>query len=187
MWPDLFHVTSFNTLASALNVLTAMITPALLLSATGTYILATTSRLGRVVDRMRLVSEKVEALSLNEQAAMRIERIEDYRAQMRRLRVRLGLLQNAVISLYSAALTFILCSVAIGVTAAISLKLYWLPCCWPPRLRSSARRATRLAISKWKASFCGNSFAITPSCSSSRLRTRSASPTESAADFQRCS
>jgi hypothetical protein len=127
MWPDLFHVTSFNTLASALNVLTAMITPALLLSATGTYILATTSRLGRVVDRMRLVSEKVEALSLNEQAAMRIERIEDYRAQMRRLRVRLGLLQNAVISLYSAALTFILCSVAIGVTAAISLKLYWLP------------------------------------------------------------
>ncbi len=127
MWPDLFHVTSFNTLASALNVLTAMITPALLLSATGTYILATTSRLGRVVDRMRLVSDRVEALSLNEQAGMRVERIEDYRAQMRRLRVRLGLLQNAVISLYSAALTFILCSVAIGVTAAISLKLYWLP------------------------------------------------------------
>jgi hypothetical protein len=127
MWPDLFHIASFNTLASALNVLTSMITPALLLSATGTYILATTSRLGRVVDRMRLVSEKVEALSLNEQAGMRMERIEDYRAQMRRLRVRLGLLQNAVISLYSAALTFILCSVAIGLTAAISLKLYWLP------------------------------------------------------------
>jgi hypothetical protein len=127
MWPDLFHIASFNTLASALNVLTAMITPALLLSATGTYILATTSRLGRVVDRMRLVSEKVEALSLNEQAGMRAERIDDYRGQMRRLRVRLGLLQSAVISLYSAALTFILCSVAIGVTAAISLKLYWLP------------------------------------------------------------
>ena len=127
MWPDLIHITNFNTLASALNVLTAMITPALLLSATGTYILATTGRLGRVVDRMRLVSDKVEALSLNEQAAMRVERIDDYRAQMRRLRKRLGLLQSAVIMLYTAALTFILCSVAIGTTAAISLKLYWVP------------------------------------------------------------
>lgn len=127
MWPDLLHITSFNTLASALNVLTAMITPALLLSATGTYILATTGRLGRVVDRMRLVSEKVEALSLNELAGLRAERIEDYQAQMRRLRVRLGFLQNAVIMLYSSALTFILCSVAIGVTAAVSLRFYWLP------------------------------------------------------------
>jgi hypothetical protein len=126
MWPDLLRISSFNTLASALNVLTAMITPALFISATGTYILATTGRLGRVVDRMRLVSEKVEALSLNEQAGMRMERIEDYRAQMRRLRVRLGLLQQAVVMLYTAALTFILCSVAIGVTA-ISLKWFWVP------------------------------------------------------------
>ena len=87
MWPDLLHVTNFNTLASALNVLAAMITPALLLSATGTYILATTGRLGRVVDRMRLVSEKVEVLSLNEMAGMREERIADYQSQMRRLRI----------------------------------------------------------------------------------------------------
>ncbi len=127
MWPDLLHIVNFNTLASALNVLTAMITPALLISATGTYILAVSGRLGRVVDRMRLVSDRVETLFQNEGAGMREERINDYRAQMKRLNKRLRLLQRALIMLYTAALTFILCSVAIGTTAAVSLKLYWIP------------------------------------------------------------
>lgn len=127
MWPDLPQLAKFSTLASALNVLTAMITPALLISATGTYILAVSGRLGRVVDRMRLVSDRVESLFTNEQARLREERINDYRAQMRRLNKRLRLLQRAMILLYVAALTFILCSVAIGTTAAISLALYWIP------------------------------------------------------------
>jgi hypothetical protein len=127
MWPDLMRIVRYNTLASALDVLTAMITPALLISATGTYILATANRLGRVVDRMRLISDRVEVLFQNEHAGLREERIEDYRAQMIRLQKRLRLLQRALIILYMAALTFILCSVAIGTTAAVSLKLYWIP------------------------------------------------------------
>lgn len=116
-----------NTLTSALNILAAMITPALLISATGTYILSTTGRLGRVVDRMRLVSEKVEFLSISETAEMRGERIQDYQDQMRRLRARLGLLQNALTMLYLAASTFVLTSVAIGLVALVSIKLYWTP------------------------------------------------------------
>jgi hypothetical protein len=116
MWPDLFQIVKLNTLASALNVLTAMITPALLISATGTYILACTGRLGRV-----------ETLFQNTGAALREERIGDYQSQMERLKRRLRLLQRALILLYCAALIFILCSVAIGTTAAISLRLYWIP------------------------------------------------------------
>jgi hypothetical protein len=127
MWPDLFQIVKLNTLASALNVLTAMITPALLISATGTYILACTGRLGRVVDRMRLLSDRVETLFQNTGAALREERIGDYQSQMERLKRRLRLLQRALILLYCAALIFILCSVAIGTTAAISLRLYWIP------------------------------------------------------------
>jgi hypothetical protein len=126
MWPDLTQVVKINSLAAALNALTAMITPALLISATGTYILACTNRLGRVVDRMRLISDRVETLFVNESAELREERIADYGAQIRRLHTRLVRLQRALIMLYAAALVFILSSVAIGLTAA-GLTIYWIP------------------------------------------------------------
>src|SRR5437763_15159430 len=52
----------FPSLPSALTVLTSMITPALLISATGTFILSTSNRLGRVVDRVRVIAEKMDGL-----------------------------------------------------------------------------------------------------------------------------
>jgi len=48
---------------SAVAVLTAMITPAVLISACGSMILSTSSRLGRVVDRVRALSDKLEELA----------------------------------------------------------------------------------------------------------------------------
>src|SRR6266699_3836398 len=113
-WTDLVN---FNTLAAALNVLAAMITPALLISATGTYIFSTSTRLGRVVDRMRMVSDKIETLALGENVHLRGERIANYRAQLTRLNVRLMLLQRCVTTLYLASATFVLTSVSIGVVA----------------------------------------------------------------------
>ncbi len=50
-------------LSSALSVLTAMITPAVLISACGTMILSTSTRLGRVVDRVRALSDRLEELA----------------------------------------------------------------------------------------------------------------------------
>ena len=118
---------NFNTLAAALNVLAAMITPALLISATGTYIFSTSSRLGRVVDRMRMVSDRIETLAMGETIHLRGERIANYRAQLKRLNVRLMLLQRCLTTLYLASATFVLTSVAIGVVAIISVRLYWIP------------------------------------------------------------
>ena len=62
-----------NPLSSALAVLSAMITPAILISACGMLVLSTSNRLGRVVDRVRDLADKFEdpsdnALS-NQQAA----------------------------------------------------------------------------------------------------------------------
>ncbi len=51
MWPH-FQL-NISTLTEAVSVLTAMITPALLLSACGTLILSTSNRLARIVDRIR--------------------------------------------------------------------------------------------------------------------------------------
>jgi hypothetical protein len=64
-------------LSSALTVLTAMITPAVLISACGTMILSTSTRLGRIVDRVRSLSDKLEELAKIEGE---VELLEDRRS-----------------------------------------------------------------------------------------------------------
>jgi len=126
MWPDL-HL-NITSLGSALSVLTAMITPALLISASGTFILSTTHRLSRVVDRMRMLSDRVEEFSHSTTAfELREERMLDWHRQIKQLRVRLRLLLKAMTLLYLASTTFVCTSVAVGVVAAVSLYLYWIP------------------------------------------------------------
>ena len=53
--------------SSAIAVLTAMITPAVLISACGSMILSTSTRLGRVVDRVRQLSDKLEEMNDEQQ------------------------------------------------------------------------------------------------------------------------
>ena len=48
---------------NALAVLTAMITPAVLISACGALIFSTSTRLGRVIDRTRILSERFQELA----------------------------------------------------------------------------------------------------------------------------
>ena len=50
---------------NALAVLTAMITPAVLISACGALIISTSTRMGRVVDRVRTLSGRFENLAKN--------------------------------------------------------------------------------------------------------------------------
>ncbi|MDQ3255654.1 MAG: DUF2721 domain-containing protein, partial [Acidobacteriota bacterium] len=56
-----------DAFSSALAVLTAMITPAVLISACGTLILSTSARLGRVVDRVRVLADRFEELATSQQ------------------------------------------------------------------------------------------------------------------------
>ena len=105
-----------NTMAAALSVLTSMITPALLISATGTYILSTSNRLARVVDRMRALQEKIETdVRAEDQLPLHQERIHLWETQLGRQIERLRLLQSALTLLYTAAAMFICTSVIIGV------------------------------------------------------------------------
>jgi len=125
VWPDL-HLNITN-LGAALNVLTAMITPALLLSATGTYILSTSNRLARIVDRIRSLTAHVEELGMDAAAALRDERIEQYRSEIKMQAKRLRMIQNALTLLYFAAVMFVCTSIAIGVVSTVSLRFYWVP------------------------------------------------------------
>jgi hypothetical protein len=112
----------------ALRVLTSMITPALLLSATGTFILSTSARLGRVVDRVRALSERIESLIHDPGAVeLAVERREMYFGQMAMLSRRARQLQQALTFFYLAAGAFVLTSVEIGLASVISTGLNFLP------------------------------------------------------------
>lgn len=113
--------------ANALAVLTAMITPSVLISACGALIFSTSSRLGRVVDRVRTLSERFEALAKHPGAD---EMAEDRRQlvfeQLDRQTSRARLIQRAMVAFYTALGIFVATSVAIAVIAAVARDLTWV-------------------------------------------------------------
>jgi hypothetical protein len=115
-------------LSSAVAVLTAMITPAVLISACGTLILSTSTRLGRAVDRVRKLLDRLEELAHTEEE---LELIEERRKfiyeQLGRLTRRNRYLQRAMQGFYSALGIFIACSVSIGLVAVTGRGYEWLP------------------------------------------------------------
>ena len=118
-----------DAFSSALAVLTAMITPAVLISACGTLILSTSTRLGRVVDRVRSLSDRFEEMAQTPQEA---QLFEERRAvifkQLDQLTSRARLLQRCMTVFYLALGIFVSTSVAIGVVAAAGGQRYgWLP------------------------------------------------------------
>jgi hypothetical protein len=104
--------------SSAVAVLTAMITPAVLISACGSMILSTSSRLGRVVDRVRALSDKLEELA-QKHADETKERQAIIFAQLDKLTSRARILQRSMVAFYLATGMFVATSVAIGVVAVI--------------------------------------------------------------------
>jgi hypothetical protein len=104
--------------SSAVAVLTAMITPAVLISACGSMILSTSSRLGRVVDRVRALSDKLEEL-----ARKHVDETKECQgiifAQLDKLTSRARILQRSMVAFYLATGMFVATSVAIGVVAVI--------------------------------------------------------------------
>jgi hypothetical protein len=115
----------------SLAVLTAMITPALLISASGTFILSTSNRLGRVVDRIRGLSDKMEELLDLQDTKPELfdkRRILIFN-QMGQLSRRVSLLQRGLTFFYLAAALFIAASIAIGLAAIASKagQYEWIP------------------------------------------------------------
>src|SRR2546427_2429455 len=115
-------------LSSSLAVLTAMITPAFLISASGTMILSTSTRLGRVVDRVRSLSDRLQEVSSTDEKS---EFFEEKRAmlydQLDKLTSRSRLLQRALTTFYLAVGVFVATSVAIGVVSFFSARLAFIP------------------------------------------------------------
>ena len=101
---------------AAIAVLTAMITPAVLISACGSMILSTSSRLGRVVDRVRVLSDRLEDMAArHERGPALVERQASIFQQLDKLTSRARILQRCMVTFYMSLGMFVATSVAIGI------------------------------------------------------------------------
>lgn len=128
MASDLVNVNP-NALNSTIEFLTAMVTPTLLISATGSLVLSTSTRLGRVVDRVRHLEDRLSDLIYHEDKndiplyEKRVEVIVDL---LDKVTSRSRILQRAMAAFYYGLGFFILTSVTIAVAGLFNI-YRWLP------------------------------------------------------------
>ncbi|MFO7180088.1 MAG: DUF2721 domain-containing protein [Pseudomonadota bacterium] len=113
-------------LSVAAEVLGAMITPALLISASGTLVISTSNRLSRVVDRVRVLARDAEHLRESaawEQSPKRslIER------QLNALSERALILRSALAALYTAIGLLVATSIGVGLLTMLPWGRSWPP------------------------------------------------------------
>lgn len=105
-------------LSSALGVLSAMITPAVLILACGSLILTTSNRLTRVIDRVREISTEIETLASKEPGEQALYERRSLLSDLLTLAIRrTRLLQKSLTRLYIALSMFVGTSMAIGLLA----------------------------------------------------------------------
>jgi Protein of unknown function (DUF2721) len=110
------------------GALTAMITPAIFMTANASLIISTSNRVSRVVDRIRVLNDLADKLDRGvtelDFAAQRLEHVHD---QMRRLERRSDRLRFALTALYLAFTTFVGTSLTLAIDAMLENWLVALP------------------------------------------------------------
>jgi Protein of unknown function (DUF2721) len=108
-----------------LEVLTAMITPAILISACAALILSTSQRLGRIMERVRQLSDIFS--SWIEEYDNPLHNIDFLQHHLQIYVNRARFLQSALMSLYLALAMLVATSLAIGIVATTHQNITWLP------------------------------------------------------------
>jgi hypothetical protein len=112
---------------STTEVLAAMITPALLISASGTLVLSTSNRLSRVVDRVRVLARDAENLPRDRDSQDAVARRALLESQLGSLTERALLLRSALAALYTAIGLLVATSVGVGILTLLGLEVRWPP------------------------------------------------------------
>lgn len=111
---------------NSLSLLSAMITPAVLISACGTLIMSTSMRLARIVDRVRELSQSTEEMFARETVLFAEERRLEFERQLSVHTQRGKIIQNALTGFYLSLGLLVAATVSIGLTSLVR-QLYWLP------------------------------------------------------------
>jgi hypothetical protein len=113
---------------TSLGILSSMITPAVLILATGSLVMTTSQRLGRVIERVRKLSQEFAQLGerIDEESSIENKRRILY-TLLRKSARRCKLLTRAMTFLYLSLGLFVATSLAIGIVAITELRFTWLP------------------------------------------------------------
>lgn len=125
---DLINVNP-NALNSTIEFLTAMITPALLISATGSLVLSTSTRLSRVIDRARELEQRLSDLIIIEDKntiPLYEKRLDTVVKLLDKVTTRSRILQRAMSAFYYGLGIFIMTSLTIAVVGIFGV-YRWLP------------------------------------------------------------
>ena len=108
--------------------LSAMITPAIFLTANGSLIISTSNRMSRVVDRIRVLNDQGDRLcrGLTDLDFPR-ERMDHIQDQLRRLLVRSNRIRYALTMLYLAFGAFVMTSLGLAIDVLFDNRLAALP------------------------------------------------------------
>jgi len=123
------EIVSTSNINEIIGFLTAMVTPALLISATGSLVLSTSTRLGRVVDRVRQLEDRLSVLIYSEdkeRIPLYDKRVEVVVDLLDKVTSRSRILQRAMGTFYYGLMFFILTSVSIALVGLLDI-YRWLP------------------------------------------------------------
>jgi hypothetical protein len=110
------------------GALTAMITPAIFMTANASLIISTSNRVARVVDRIRILNDQADKLDRGvTDLDFPDHRLEHFHDQMRRLERRSNRLRFALTALYLAFTTFVGTSLTLAIDALLNNWLVALP------------------------------------------------------------
>ncbi len=118
-----------DNIGTTIEFLTAMVTPALLISATGSLVLSTSTRLGRVIDRVRQLEERLSDLIYVENkddVPLYDKRVEVIVDLLDKVTTRSRILQRAMQTFYYGLGMFVLTSVTIAVAGLFNI-YRWVP------------------------------------------------------------
>jgi hypothetical protein len=109
------------------EVLGAMITPAVLISAAGVLVLSTSNRVGRTVDRVRALTSEVQCLQISPESSASVSKRKLLAEQLSQLSERAVLLRSAMTALYTAIGLLVGTSILVGIVALLQWRYSSLP------------------------------------------------------------
>jgi hypothetical protein len=116
----------FDDPATILAILSAMLTPAILISACATLSISTSARLIRALERVRELTRLIET-HMHGNDALSDERLKMLFRQLELVARRVRLLQRALALLYMTLAVFVSTSIAIGFVQVVDTNYDWVP------------------------------------------------------------
>jgi hypothetical protein len=108
--------------------LSAMITPAIFLTANGSLIISTSNRMSRVVDRIRVLNDQGDRLCRgSSELDFGRDRMDHIQDQLRRLLFRSDRIRYALVMLYLAFGSFVMTSLGLGIDVLFENRIAAVP------------------------------------------------------------